>query len=396
MPLATFLACLETALVAQNMRKLTLSKPIATDGLGNVYARLVQLKSGVVVQFTLRYAFKDVTKNLPPEAAIAAVRDWLTTDFGSAHLHTPEAVFTLERNKKGELHFAQSKNKNAVNTTAVPVLLAHNRPKNRYIVAENNVWLHRLGIATAQGEIRAAQQAKYKQIDKYVEIMAGLVAQIELPAAPRIADMGAGKGYLTFALYDYLSRNLVAVPHITGVEFRPEIVAQCNQIVEEAGFANLEFVAGTIDSYHAAATDILIALHACDTATDDAIAQGIRAAAQLIVVAPCCHKQVRKAMRPPENLQAVLQHGILLERQAELLTDGIRALLLEAHGYTTKVFEFISLEHTGKNVLITAVKNKKNNAEIATAHILAQINALKMQFGIAEHYLEGLLLGKNK
>ena len=391
MALPDFLTQVTAAIAQQTLTKLTLSKPKSTaEGLQNVYARLVLLKTGLMVQFTLRYAFKDVTKNLTPEAAAAAIAEWLAHDFGAAHLHTPTTIFSLTQNKKGEPHFAQSKNKAAA--AEIPQLvLAHNRPKNRYIMPEDSYWLHRLGITTAQGEVRSNQQDKYKQIDKYVEIMAGLLAQINAPTPWRIVDMGAGKGYLTFALYDYLRQQNTGAPHITGVECRHELVTQCNEIAEEAGFAHLDFVAGDIGQYKAGATDVLIALHACDTATDEAIAQGIGAGAQLIVVAPCCHKQVRKAMRVPAAMQPILQHGILLERQAELLTDGIRALLLEAHGYTTKVFEFVSLEHTGKNVLITAVKNKKMRPEAEKHRILAQINDLKMQFGITAHFLETIL-----
>ena len=135
--------------------------------------------------------------------------------------------------------------------------------------------------------------------------------------------------------------------------------------------------------------DVLIALHACDIATDIAIAKGIEAQAQLIVCAPCCHKQIRKAMQTDNSMQAILQYGILEERQAEIITDGIRALLLEAYGYETKVFEFISMEHTAKNVMITAVKKKR--WEAPNQSILKEVASLKKMYGIEQHYLEKLL-----
>jgi hypothetical protein len=177
-------------------------------------------------------------------------------------------------------------------------------------------------------------------------------------------------------------------PVIYGIEQRKDVVATANMIAEEAGFGDLQFLENTIHAYNAANIDVLIALHACDTATDDALEKGILAGAKLIVVAPCCHKQVRRAIETPSNLQAALQHGILLERQAELLTDAIRALVLEKHGYSTKVFEFISLEHTGKNVMITALKHAK---KVDTAAIQQQIEDLKCLFGIRFQALDTAL-----
>jgi Methyltransferase domain len=232
------------------------------------------------------------------------------------------------------------------------------------------------------------KQSKFKQIDKYLEIIAALIPQNAAEQPLKIADMGAGKGYLTFALYDFLSKNTAYKPHLVGVETRSELVKTCNTIAEEAGFSGLEFVESTIEGYAANGVNMLIALHACDTATDDAIAKGIAAAASMIVVAPCCHKQVRRAMHLTGTMAALLQNGIHAERQAELLTDSVRALLLEAAGYTVKVQEFIALEHTGKNILITAVKHDK---KVDKAAFYTKINAILKDFGVKNHYLCGVL-----
>ena len=387
---AEFIHHFQESLATQSLVKLSLSKPTqsAEDELKNVYARLVQLKTGLQVQFTLRYAFKDVTKNLPIDEAANAVETWLSGSFLIANLHTTTHIFTIEP-KNGVSFLKKTKNTATANTIA-PVF-TNNKEKNRRIALENNIWLHRLGITNAKGEVLKDKQAKFKQIDKYLEVMDGLLSSISTNYPEknelRIADMGAGKGYLTFALYDLLnSKN--KNPLIYGVEQRKDVVATANSIAEESGFSNLHFIENTVDNYDASNINVLIALHACDTATDDALAKGIRANADLIVVAPCCHKQVRKAMRVPANLQPILQHGILLERQAELLTDSIRSLILEKQGYTTKVFEFISLEHTGKNVMITATRHAK---KVDTTKIQAQIDELKTMFGIAVHALEELL-----
>lgn len=203
-------------------------------------------------------------------------------------------------------------------------------------------------------------------------------------------DMGSGKGYLTFSLYDFLIREYGLNATICGVELREQLVSFCNELAVKNQFTNLHFEAKDINDFEGK-IDMLIALHACDTATDIAIAKGIKARADIIIVAPCCHKQIRRQMDANASsiFQPMLKHGIFCERTAEMLTDTIRALLLELHGYKTKVFEFISTEHTAKNVMIVATLQSKNNLQIEK--ILMQIDCLKQQFGINSHFLEQLL-----
>jgi len=208
-----------------------------------------------------------------------------------------------------------------------------------------------------------------------------------------IADMGSGKGYLTFALYDYLVNHLQRDTTMTGVEFRKDLVDLCNQIAVKSGFKNLQFVEGSIEAFDCTGINMLIALHACDTATDDAIYKGIQAHADLIVVAPCCHKQIRREMeqgKKPHELDFILRHGIYLEREAEMITDSMRALFLEYAGYKTKVFEFISEAHTPKNVMIVAQKVQEAS-EQRQQEALSKIRAAKTFFGIHKHYLETLM-----
>ena len=205
-----------------------------------------------------------------------------------------------------------------------------------------------------------------------------------------MADMGSGIGFLTFALYDYLL-NHQQKAEVVGIEFRKDLVDLCNNIAKKANFDQLHFVEGTIDSYESEKINLLIALHACDTATDDAIYKGIKANAELIVVAPCCHKQIRREMekgKAKNEVNFITKHGIFLERQAEMVTDGMRALILEYFGYKTKVFEFVSGVHTPKNVLVVGVKGKKLPTSQKQAEILKEIKATKAYFGIGYHYLE--------
>jgi len=223
---------------------------------------------------------------------------------------------------------------------------------------------------------------------------AGLGADAPL----NIVDFGAGKGYLTFALHDYLRRQAQGAPRaldVVGVELRPDLVTLCNDAAARCGLQGLRFEAGDVSSFVPERLDVMIALHACDTATDHALHTGIRAGAAIIMCSPCCHKQIRPQMQMPPLLKPMLQHGIHLGQQAEMVTDGLRALLLEANGYDAQVFEFVALEHTSKNKMILAVRRpgRQDTAQALRrrADVLAQIAEIKRFYGIAEHCLESLL-----
>jgi len=378
---ADFLGHLEQSVKQGRFIKLTLSKPGGQDkSLKNVYARLIELKGELAFTFTLRYPTKDITKNYPVEEGLAVISLWLGDEFLVANLFTLDKDYSLQYNKKrkGRLF------------TKPPSLQeqppkTHNQPK-QYLIDPNAPYLAAMEISSQQGKVLAQGQRKFRQINKYIEIIGKLIEQYgQLPSDPHIVDMGSGKGYLTFALYQYLTEALQLQPTIKGIELRENLVRFCNELAQQTGYQDLSFAAQDIQDYQPERIDMLIALHACDIATDIAIAKGIAAEAGIIVVAPCCHKQVRKEMACPTDMQAILQHGIMEERQAEIITDGIRALLMEAHGYETKVFEFISTEHTPKNVMIVGTRGKRN------PEALDKVAAIKEAFGVGEHYLERLL-----
>ena len=224
----------------------------------------------------------------------------------------------------------------------------------------------------------------------------------------RIADMGAGKGYLTFALYEYLTQRCKYDIEMEGVEIRPDLVVKINEIIKESNLKDFRFVESSIDSYQISAVnsqsiahgsrlmahgslDVLIALHACNTATDDAIIKGIESGAKLIICAPCCHKQIRQEMEKSKIVDPITRYGIFLERQAVMITDAIRALIMEYFGYKTQVMEFIEMEHTPKNILLVG---RKSDAPVDKEAILKQIEDLKKQYGIEKHYLEKVLFFK--
>ncbi|MET0355377.1 MAG: SAM-dependent methyltransferase [Cellvibrio sp.] len=231
---------------------------------------------------------------------------------------------------------------------------------------------------------------KWKQINKFIEVLSGAIENTGLTKREEvhIADFGSGKAYLTFAVHDYLSANLGVKTKVTGVELRQTLVDLCNQTASKLCLSGIQFEQGDVKHFSAKNINVMIALHACDTATDYAIHMGIRTGAEIIMCSPCCHKQIRPQLTSPAVLAPVLLHGIHLGQEAEMITDGLRALLLEAYGYDTQVFEFISLEHTSKNKMILAQKRKipRDNTLI-----FQQIDAIKAFYGIKEHCLQQLL-----
>jgi SAM-dependent methyltransferase len=239
---------------------------------------------------------------------------------------------------------------------------------------------------------------KWRQIDKFLEVLDH--ALDALPAGPggeraapiRVVDYGAGKGYLTFAVHEHLRRRFGVAPEVTGVELRADLVAFCNGVAERTGCAGLRFVAGDLRTFVPEAVDVMIALHACDTATDHAIDLGVRAGAAILVCSPCCHKELRPQLAKPRLLSGLLRHGIHLGQEAEMVTDSMRALLLETCGYEAQVFEFVSLEHTSKNKMILAKRRGAGSDQAERAR--GELADLKEFYGIREQRLEALLLGR--
>src|SRR5690606_21784315 len=275
---------------------------------------------------------------------------------------------------------------------AAPTAQEHNRQKHRHI-EQSRPFLHALGVTDAKGDVIPAMSRKWKQINKFIEVFENAMQASQLaPDAPvSVMDFGSGKGYLTLASPGCRRQTRGRGAWVTGVELRQDMVDLCNGAARKLGLEGLGFDHGDVRDYPAdAVVNVMIALHACDIATDYAIHMGIRAGADIIMCSPCCHKQIRPQLLSPHPLRPILQHGVHLGQEAEMLTDGLRALLLDACGYDTQVFEFISLEHTNKNKMILAVKR----AEADSAHtqeVRGQIRDIKSFYGIQEQCLETLL-----
>jgi len=334
-------------------------------------------------QSGLHFSYQDGLSNsnekkLEIAKALELIEKNLSEDFFYGEIKSSENTWHLLQNKNGTSTLQVKRLKNNV-----PNPMAYNRSKTE-LISPLSPYLKDLDIASSSGNLLGKNQHKFRQINRYIELISHLIENEKPGKALKIADMGSGKAYLSFALYEYLlSKGLL--PEITGYEMRQDLVDKSNSIAEKYKMNGLRFVCNSIDEALIGKCDMVIALHACDIATDMAISKGIESKATYIVLAPCCHKQIRKSINLPNELLPILGHGILLERQAEILTDGMRALFLEQAGYKTKVFEFISPEHTGKNLMITAVRGKKNPLA------LDELKQIKKQFGITYHILEKFL-----
>ena len=427
-PLARFGALLREAAEAGRLVQLMLVAyqggvaDIEAQGqqLQRVIARPVTLRGQPHLSLVLRYPTKDITKNLTLDEAWHHLGLWLREGaFRNAHLFTPTEEVQLAFSKKGKATVRVGKLSNAkpraqagaqagaqmaahdaphgaapADASLLPAASgAHNRDKHR-LLELSRPFLRELGVTDARGQLVPAMSRKWKQINKFIEVFAAALARSPLAQPPRdqqpihVVDFGSGKGYLTFAIHDWLRHTLQRDAVVTGVELRDELVQFCRGVIDKLHLDGMAYEQGDVRDYHPAQLNVMIALHACDIATDHAIHLGLRAGADIILCSPCCHKEVRPQLLNPHPLRPILQHGIHQAQEAEMLTDGLRAMLLDAAGYDTQVFEFISLEHTNKNKMILAVKRAEAGPADA---VVAQIRDIKAFYGIQAQCLEQLL-----
>jgi hypothetical protein len=366
------------------------------DAIGPDVQRLIgrpmPLRGQPHLSVVLRYATRDITQNWPMAEALAKVESWLVEGrFRNAHLHRGANEWQYAVSKKGKATLRGGQHQGAAAAEAEASSAeasAHNRDKQR-LIALDRPFLRELGVTDAQGQLVPAMSRKYKQINKFLEVFAAALTRSGLKDTPdlHVVDFGSGKGYLTFAIHDWLSAQGFT-PQVTGVELRDELVALCQGVIGRLGLQGMGYEQGDVRDYHPARLDVMIALHACDTATDHAIHLGVRAGARIILCSPCCHKEVRPQLLSPHAMAPILQHGIHAGQQAEMLTDGLRAMLLDAAGYDTQVFEFISLEHTNKNKMILAVKREQATS---ASPVMQQVADIKALYGIRQQCLEELL-----
>ncbi len=378
----TLFNTLQLSLKRDDFVKITLSKPLSKKNeLTNVYIRFIKIKENSYLSFTYRYKTNDQVKNHTFQEAEETITDLLLNAFRFATLFSLQEDMQVFVSKKKKVTF---KTMHPSFKNKPPEI--HNQAKERKVTTSD--YLKYIGISDKDGNIIPKMTDKYRQINKYLEIIENLISNANLPQTIHIVDMGSGKGYLTFALYDFLKNTKGLDIEITGIELRQNLVDYCTDIAQKCAFEKLTFECKSIETYTNKRIDILIALHACDTATDDAIYKGILSNAEIIVTAPCCHKQIRQQLKGVQQEDPILKYGIFKERQFEMVTDTIRALLLETKNYQTNIFEFVSNEHTRKNIMLVGKKSsKKNNIKL----LFDKINTIKTDFTITEHYLEKLL-----
>lgn len=349
--------------------------------LQHVYVRIVDLKAGPHLSFVYRYPNQDVTKNSLIPEGIATIRSWLGSSCRTATLLTGKGRLQLVFSRRGEPRlFSQN------DCGPVPAAdRSHDREKVRLLRDEQALEL--LGVIDTQGRPKAQMGNKYRQVHHFIEALAPILKEATPGETLHIVDMGCGKGYLTFALHQFLRENGLH-PETVGVEKRSSLVRLANEIAGQLRESAIRFIPGEINDVEVTPIDILIALHACDTATDDAIYRGIKEGCRWIVVSPCCQHELRPQLTAPAGLEPLFKHGVQVDRMTETVTDTLRCLYLEAWGYQTRIQEFVGTEHTAKNLLIVASRTGKSGPR---DDLVDRALDFQHQFGIQNQRLASLL-----
>lgn len=339
-------------LVNAAMIQTILSNARDPEQASKVKLRPVRLKDELFIQETVYVGKKVLHANLTIEEAIEHICKYLEEDFKQGLIQTETAECTILISKKGKATI-KTKQKQA----AIKADLSHNRQK-KYILDEGDKipFLIDLGIMNLEGKVVKAKYDKFRQINKYLEFIRDIIPKLPKDRTIRIIDFGCGKSYLTFAMYYYL-HDMQALPiEVIGLDLKEDVIAHCNELAVRYGFTNLRFEMGDIAQFTGAdSVDMVVTLHACDTATDYAIEKAVKWGASVILTVPCCQHEVNAQINS-EFLKPALKYGLIKERMSALLTDAIRANMLETLGYETQILEFIDMEHTPKNILIRATR----------------------------------------
>lgn len=327
-----------------------MSRPLSKAGPSKVTCRPLQIKGETCFQFTIEENSKAFHQNCSLSAFKEQFLKFLDL-FKEAHLFTKEQDFHFIRTKSDWKVLKKKPSK-------TPLPLLHNRKKEYLIDSSSDFW-KALGIANTSGVIKPDKQAKFRQVNRYIELLNDVLGAFPKDKPLTIIDFGCGKAYLTFALYHYLATILNRSIEMIGIDLKQDVVDQLEKIRKTLGFDHLTFFSGDIRTYPIPkAVDLVISLHACDTATDAVLSRAIEANAHAIIAVPCCQHEFYSKIDHPD-LKLLLKHGILKERFAALATDAARAALLESKGYATQVLEFIDTEHTPKNLMIRAIKSNQ-------------------------------------
>lgn len=330
----------------------TISQPRQkSNDLKRVKLKPVEIREEYMIQFEYQYERILKHENVPLQDLTAKL-DMLFEQLRQVHAEFQEQTIQVQLSKKNKVLWKSSQNGSA---TAKQVDLSHNR-KKRYLLDDSRIhpFLVRLGVQGEDGKIKKQKYDKFKQINRFVEFIDDSLAHLPKDKTIRILDFGSGKSYLTFALYYYLKVEKELNIHVTGLDLKKEVIDECNRIAQDLQYENLQFLVGDINDFNdETEVDMVVTLHACDVATDMALARAVKWGAKVILSVPCCQHELNRQLQAPA-LSVMTQHGLVKERFAALATDSIRAELLSLVGYDTQLLEFIDMENTPKNILIRA------------------------------------------
>lgn len=340
-------------LLTEHLIQIVLSGRKTEESYLKIKIRPVRQKGKIIFQASAWDGKKEFHMNYGKEEMSSSIVVWMSRDFKQLQADTTEMSASVLVSKKGKITV---KTRNCGTGRQAPVL-SHDRAK-RYILEEGIPvpFLVRLGVMTPEGKVVAAKYDKFRQINRFLEFIEDICPVLPKDRELTMIDFGCGKSYLTFAMYYYLHELRGYEVSVTGLDLKEDVISRCNDLAREFGYEKLHFLVGDIAQYEGVQqVDLVVTLHACDTATDYALAKAVEWNAKAILSVPCCQHELNGQMRS-ELLEPVIKYGLLRERMAALITDGIRASLLEEAGYHVQVLEFIDMEHTPKNILIRAVR----------------------------------------
>ncbi|HBH50716.1 MAG TPA: SAM-dependent methyltransferase [Planctomycetaceae bacterium] len=385
---------LARALRDRTIRKITLSerRPAAPPGLARVQIRPLALKDRPVWQFTLQIEQQAIHENLDLPQATRRLAQLLAEAFRQVHWSTADSECSARppRQPGGSWQVHETPRQKPAGTP--PPDAGHDRTK-QYLIPQGVPcpFLQEMGVMNPQGQVLRPMMAKYRQINRFLELVRDALVELPRDRELRVIDFGCGKSYLTFALHHLLTTIEHRPARITGLDLKRDVIENCQEVARRLGCSGLEFHQGRIDGFEAnEPVDLVVSLHACDTATDDALVQALRWQARVILAVPCCQHELAPQLAHA-SLEPLLRHGIARERLGALVTDALRALVLERQGYSTQMVEFIDLEHTPKNLLLRGVRRTHQPLSLtATRH--QELLAYRSLFHLAETHLERRLI----
>lgn len=358
--------------LSDRLCQITVSGPREKEGIFKLKIRPLLLKGELVFQKTAYKGTQVFHENLSGEELLEELLHEMQGNFRQLAAESLDGSLTVLVSKKGKVTAKYKENQQ--NAVKMRPELYHNRMK-QYILREGIPvpFLVDLGIQTREGAIVRAKYDKFKQINRYLEFVEDVLPVLKREGAIHIIDFGCGKSYLTFALYYYLHELQKLDVMITGLDLKTDVIHNCNRLAQSYGYDRLQFVQGDIKNFTGAdQVDMVVTLHACDTATDYAIEKAVGWGAKVIFTVPCCQHEVNGQIQN-KLLRPVLKYGLLKERLSAILTDAIRANLLEEAGYDTQVLEFIDMEHTPKNILIRAVRRQEKREDSGISELTAAL-----------------------